>query len=471
MPSPPVLREDEERECTGYSHPPMLSSPASQLDIKRTCPYAIRFSRVQSLGTIRCFVLGSDSLDEIFHSPTVFRMNYEEMEREFKNAVRLLCSSSYDSKYIRHKDIAFQQIKELSLPSDGDKRTVIILPDYYDLPFSDILDWNKISVIVKEDDVPHLKKILEGTPEGKFKKMRQNVIKEPLQSYAKHSDIFAELFHMPEDFIMDYVEMEKNFKIFVYPHNTSLRDKPKKLDGEYESEGLFFENLDKSRFLTKDLDKARLFLYCSFLDLFFSDMILGRSEDERAIAVEDFVNSLISNYPYWNPTLGTYRFFINCVDIHVTATPFNVSAAGNDTRERNTLAFWIGQPDSYIREKLVNSWGFDREFNIQKGLEASTIKGRWACHGNVSMSKFCICPGGPRLDGVIAVAINCGCVLVILSEYYDLPFNDILDWKKFSVRKHFQWNLSPLQLDALHMVMYELCLRRHFTKYCGVSKS
>lgn len=42
--------------------------------------------------------------------------------------------------------------------------------------------------------------------------------------------------------------------------------------------------------------------------------------DERAIAVQHFVNSLISEYPYWNRTLGADHFFITCADIHVTAS-------------------------------------------------------------------------------------------------------------------------------------------------------
>lgn len=41
---------------------------------------------------------------------------------------------------------------------------------------------------------------------------------------------------------------------------------------------------------------------------------------ERAIAVQHFVNSLISEYPYWNRTLGADHFFITCADIHVTAS-------------------------------------------------------------------------------------------------------------------------------------------------------
>lgn len=81
---------------------------------------------------------------------------------------------------------------------------------------------------------------------------------------------------------------------------------------------------------------------------------------------------------------------------------------------------------------------------------------------------------------------------MIIANYYDLPFADILNWKSFSInvatsdipllkkilkrfsfeeylilqrnalkaRKHFQWHLSPVDYDAFYMVMYELWLRR-----------
>ncbi|CAK7355330.1 unnamed protein product [Dovyalis caffra] len=294
------------------------------------------------------------------------------------------------------------------------------------------------------------------------------------QDDSQDFDIFGELFHVPDAFKIDYLEMERTFKIFVYPHNTSLCDKPRKLDGEYGNEGLFFENLKRSRFLTKDPDKAHLFLIPISCHSFPAE---GRSEDERAIAVEDFVKSLISKYPYWNRTLGADHFFVSCADIDVTVTarivnlvknsirvmcsptynleyvphkdvslpqsvqPFNDSSAGNKTRERSTLAFWRGLTDSDTREKLVDDW-----VNCCPQLIDINI--------------------GPQLDGAIAVAINYGCVPVILSDHYDLPFKDILDWKKFSVQKHFEWNLTPVRLDAFHMVMYELWLRHHVTKYC-----
>ncbi|KAJ6366400.1 hypothetical protein OIU77_002894 [Salix suchowensis] len=445
------------------------------------------------------------------------------------------------------------------------------------------------SVIVKEDDVSHLKRILKGIPETKFEKMRENVLKvqkhfqwnsvqvkydafhmvmyelwmrrhtirlpyqfedvhlkpstqhpqqkhvvtrnkAPRQASAQDSDIFAKLFHTPEDFNVDYMEMEKNFKIFVYPHNTTICDEPRKPDGEYASEGLFFENLYQSRFLTKDPDKAHLFLiptYCHSLPA------EGRSVNERSMAMVDFVMSLISEDPYWNRTLGADHFFVTCSDIHVTATARIVNLMKNSIRvmcsprydveyaphkdvslpQKTTLAFWSGQPDSHIRETLINNWGFDPELEIHIGFEASTAEGRWEFHDDLSKSKFCICPGGPQLDGVLAAAINYGCVPVILSDYYDVPFKDILDWKKFSViikeidvyqlkkilaeipkngirspahqrnhdhslyivflnsllvnqvQKHFEWNLPSVRLDAFHMVMYELWMRRRVTKY------
>ncbi|XP_011005595.1 PREDICTED: probable glycosyltransferase At3g07620 isoform X2 [Populus euphratica] len=37
-----------------------------------------------------------------------------------KNAIRLVCSPSYDSNYIPHKDVSLPQILELSLPPEGD---------------------------------------------------------------------------------------------------------------------------------------------------------------------------------------------------------------------------------------------------------------------------------------------------------------------------------------------------------------
>ncbi|XP_002309856.3 probable glycosyltransferase At3g07620 [Populus trichocarpa] len=349
------------------------------------------------------------------------------------------------------------------------------------------------------------------------------------QAYAQEAGFFGEVFHVPEAFDPDYEEMERKFKIFVYPHNTSSCSNPRTLDGEYGNEGLFYLNLNLSRFLTKDPEKAHLFL----IPISCHSLPAGRSEDERAIAVEDFVKSLISKYPYWNRTLGADHFFVTCVDINVTATarianlmknsikvmctpsyndeyvphkdvslpqrvpPLALTPAGNNITNRITLAFWRGLNNSDIRQKLLEAWENDLELFIQKGRKPSLEQGDLVHHEAFNNSKYCICPGGPELDRTIALAIHYGCVPVIMSDYYDLPFKDILDWRKFSiileesqvyylrehlkemleheyramqtntvmVRKHFQWNLVPAKYDAFHMTMYDLWLRNHFTKY------
>jgi hypothetical protein len=60
----------------------------------------------------------------------------------------------------------------------------VILSNYYDLPFNDILDWHKFSVILKEQDVYRLKQILKDIPDNKLVSLHKNLVKvepSPLQ--------------------------------------------------------------------------------------------------------------------------------------------------------------------------------------------------------------------------------------------------------------------------------------------------
>lgn len=53
----------------------------------------------------------------------------------------------------------------------------VILSDYYDLPFSDILDWRKFAVVLRERDVYDLKQILKNITQSEFVSLHNNLVK------------------------------------------------------------------------------------------------------------------------------------------------------------------------------------------------------------------------------------------------------------------------------------------------------
>lgn len=68
-------------------------------------------------------------------------------------------------------------------------------------------------------------------------------------------------YHSPEVFKLNYAEMEKRFKVFIYPDGdpSTFYQTPRKMTGKYASEGYFFQNIRESRFRTEDPDEAHLF--------------------------------------------------------------------------------------------------------------------------------------------------------------------------------------------------------------------
>ncbi|CAN1346083.1 Probable glycosyltransferase At3g07620 [Linum perenne] len=108
-------------------------------------------------------------------------------------------------------------------------------------------------------------------------------------------------------------------------------------------------------------------------------------------------------------------------------------------------------------------------------------------------SKFCLCPSGHEVASPrIPEAIYADCVPVLISEDYVPPFNDVLNWKAFSVqvsveeiqnlksilmaipeeryldlvsnvrqvKRHFEVNDPPRRFDVFHMIIHSIWLRR-----------
>ncbi|XP_074568145.1 putative glycosyltransferase At5g03795 [Curcuma longa] len=343
---------------------------------------------------------------------------------------------------------------------------------------------------------------------------------------------YSSIYHSPDVFFKDYAEMERKFKVYIYPDgdpNTYFQT-PRKLTGKYSSEGYFFQNIRESRFRTEDPDQADLF----FVPISCHKMRgKGISYENMTIIVQNYVESLIRKYPYWNRTLGADHFFVTCHDVGVRAfegipmviknsirvvcspsydvgyiphkdvalpqvlQPFALPSGGNDIENRTILGFWAGHRNSKIRVILARVWENDTELAISNNRISRAI-GELVYQKTFYRTKFCICPGGSQVNSArITDSIHYGCVPVILSNYYDLPFNDIVDWQKFSLvlkesdvyrlksilksvsqekfvdlhnrlveaQKHFEWHSPPIPYDAFHMVMYELWLRHHVIKY------
>lgn len=132
-------------------------------------------------------------------------------------------------------------------------------------------------------------------------------------------------------------------------------------------------------------------------------------------------------------------------------------------------------------------WGNDTSFSIFSGHPSTPYE------EGFRRSKYCLHVKGYEVNTARVVdAIHYGCIPVLISNYYDLPFANILDWSKFSiivnqrdvallkniltsvseqkylnlyenlcmVRKHFRWHAMPKSYDAFHMTAYQLWLRR-----------
>lgn len=71
----------------------------------------------------------------------------------------------------------------------------------------------------------------------------------------------SDVYHSPEVFRLNYAEMERKFKVYIYPDGdpNTFYQTPRKLTGKYASEGYFFQNIRESHFRTNDPDQAHLF--------------------------------------------------------------------------------------------------------------------------------------------------------------------------------------------------------------------
>ncbi|CAI9097509.1 OLC1v1033955C1 [Oldenlandia corymbosa var. corymbosa] len=291
---------------------------------------------------------------------------------------------------------------------------------------------------------------------------------EELDKKSSGDDVDTEEYHDKDLFMDNYREMNKSFKIYVYPYG---RDHPFanvllpvefEPGGNYASESYFKKALLSSHFITKDPYEA---------DLFFLPFAIARLRHDSRVGIsgiQDFIRDYLFNisheYPFWNRTGGSDHFYVAChsvgrsainkaVELKLNAIQVVCSSSyyasayvahkdaslpqiwprhGDNpdfaSKKREKLAFFSGSLNSPVREKLLQVWENDTEISVHRGhLQRSYTE-------ELLDSKFCLHVKGFEVNTArIGDAVYFGCVPVIIANHYDLPFSDMLNWKSFSV--------------------------------------
>ncbi|GBG72304.1 hypothetical protein CBR_g11233 [Chara braunii] len=336
--------------------------------------------------------------------------------------------------------------------------------------------------------------------------------------------------------IATHAEMEEKFKVYVYKDG----DEPLVHTGPckqiYAIDGLFQNELQRetNKFVTKDPARADLFFVpynpTNAVDLLFEPG--SHSYAPMVEFVKDYISHIQSQHPYFNQSNGTDHFMLSChdwssyttwahkvFDINSIKVLCNANSSqnyhsqkdvslpeltipggmyplvfdGDPPAIRTLLAFFSGGDHGPIRPLLFQQWlnRNDSDMLIFKQTQVISLDENYI--KLMERSKFCLCPAGYDVNSPRLVqSIYYGCVPVIVTDDFVLPFSEVLRWETFSVRlpvkdipnmkkiiasiplatyismqaklkhvrRHFIWNNPPQKYDIFHMVMHDLWVRK-----------
>ncbi|KMZ76034.1 UDP-Xyl: xylogalacturonan beta-1,3-xylosyltransferase, family GT47 [Zostera marina] len=339
------------------------------------------------------------------------------------------------------------------------------------------------------------------------------------------------IYRNPQAFYRSYIEMEKRFKVWVYKEGNPPIFHTGPMNGLYATEGHFMSEITrpKSPFAARCPEEAHVF----YIPISVFNVIIYVYKRKQYTYVplkriaDDYIDVIKRNHRFWNRTSGADHFMVACHDwgpmaftrseglIRVLCNA-NTSEGFDPRRDatlpeinifadqisqpnhpdlsspstRSIVAFFAGRDHGPVRPILFHHWGNYTGNDVvvyehvPKGVEYSEM---------MRKSMFCLCPSGYEVASPrIVEAIYAGCVPVIISKAYVLPFNDVFDWSKMSieipieriaeiktilqavsrrkylmlykrvlqVQKHFVINVPAQRYDVFHMTLHSLWLRR-----------
>ncbi|XP_056176139.1 probable glycosyltransferase At5g20260 [Syzygium oleosum] len=315
----------------------------------------------------------------------------------------------------------------------------------------------------------------------------------------------------PAIFAADYDDMLGNFRIFVYDARRAFKFKS-------EAESLFLASLLGSRFVTENPSEAHLF-FVPF-DGGLSSRSVARVVRDLRADLPYWNRTLGADHFYASCDgigFGSDRNLLELKKNSVQLSCFPASGGRfvphKDVALPPAGAARVGEGEprappsdgpaehlAYARLGAIKDPGLagrlagDRDFLIE-----SEPSDRETFERRLATSEFCLFDYGGDVSG-IGDAMRFGCVPVVITDrpIQDLPLIDVLRWQEMAVfvgsgggaagvkralrgmtrervermrgscvaaSRHLAWNQSPQPLDAFHMVVYQLWLRRHTIRY------
>ncbi|GAB2235824.1 hypothetical protein Droror1_Dr00026265 [Drosera rotundifolia] len=309
-------------------------------------------------------------------------------------------------------------------------------------------------------------------------------------------------------FHRSYLEMEKQFKVYVYEEGEPPIFHNGPCKSIYSTEGNFIHLMEvNSQFRTGNPEKAHVFFLPFSVAMMVRYVYLRDSKDFAPIrqTVRDYTGLVSTKYPYWNRSLAADHFMLSCHDwgpetsfsvplLHKHAIRVLCNAntsegfmpakdvsfpeinlltghikhyvGGPSPSRRSILAFFAGGVHGPIRPILLQHWeNKDDDVKVYKYLPKGI-----SYLDMMKNSRFCLCPSGYEVASPrIVEALYTGCVPVLISDHYVPPFSDVLNWNAFSVQvstkdipnlKNILMGISSRQY--IRMQRRATQMRRHF---------